>query len=367
MFSGAGGTSTYFRDLISSDVNSVFEYCALFYGIDELDLDLLNFCKRNHIDYKFIKKDIGFSISDYINIYKLLGYFKAHFLINHILTLTPAIWWYSKNNHNSRFICVEHTNHDAKTLKDKLSSYFSYIISKRTIFFFEGQQETLGFLPKIFKGRIHIIPKGINVSAFKSPITDTFSDSSSNIKLGMHCRLIDAKDLFVLLNAFKKFLDNDLHSNVCLFIAGDGPLRKELEDYIALNNLDDYVKLLGFINSEKVYDFLSSLDIYVHTTKGETVCYSIMEAQVIGLPVISSDVSGVGTVLQNEKDALLYEKSNVLDLEQKLTKLINDKSLRNTLGERSLWLAKNRFSGEIMFENYKILIDKILGNNVDEE
>jgi glycosyltransferase involved in cell wall biosynthesis len=78
---------------------------------------------------------------------------------------------------------------------------------------------------------------------------------------------------------------------------------------------------------------LQSLDIYVHATQGETMCYAIMEAQACGLPVVGSDVRGVHEAIEEGSTGLLFQRRNAHALAGLLQRLINTPDLRERLGQ----------------------------------
>ena len=78
--------------------------------------------------------------------------------------------------------------------------------------------------------------------------------------------------------------------NVLLLIAGDGPLRNELQTSIARAGASDKVHLLGAVARDQVPDLLRAADIFVQTSIFEGQSNSVLEALQSGLPVIAHDI-----------------------------------------------------------------------------
>ena len=73
------------------------------------------------------------------------------------------------------------------------------------------------------------------------------------------------------------------------YVLGDGPERKKLEKQIAEDGLQEDFLLLGA--SENPYPYFAQTDIYVHATGFEGKSIAIQEAQVLGCPIVASDIN----------------------------------------------------------------------------
>lgn len=73
-------------------------------------------------------------------------------------------------------------------------------------------------------------------------------------------------------------------------IAGDGPLRTELQRLIRKSEVSDYIELCGFRSD--VADFLGSLDVFVSSSYWEGLPLVVIEAMLLKIPVVVTDVCG---------------------------------------------------------------------------
>lgn len=90
-------------------------------------------------------------------------------------------------------------------------------------------------------------------------------------------------------------------------IVGDGLLRKELQSYINSNELDDCVTLCG--NKDNPYPYIKHADWLVCASYAEGFGMAIIEALIIGTPVISTDCSGTDELLGNSEYGIRCENS----------------------------------------------------------
>ncbi len=131
-------------------------------------------------------------------------------------------------------------------------------------------------------------------------------------------RLHPIKNQKLLIRAFKSVvLENP---NTRLVIVGEGNLRSELEKLCLDLNIDSKVDFLG-IRSD-VPELLAQSNAFVLSSDSECCPMTVLESIATGLPVVSTDVGGVGEIV---KDAgILVEKGNEEELAQAMIKMCKD-------------------------------------------
>lgn len=80
-----------------------------------------------------------------------------------------------------------------------------------------------------------------------------------------------------------------------LLVAGSGPLREELDD-LARHDAPDRVQFLG--STDDPTTFLTALDVLVLPSRTEGVPGALIEAALIGVPVVATDVGGVSELVR---------------------------------------------------------------------
>ena len=109
------------------------------------------------------------------------------------------------------------------------------------------------------------------------------------------------------------------------------------------------ISLLGSIDNSKIDDYLSKADIFILMSRNEGLPISIIEAMREGLPVISTNISGIPELIENGNNGILLEP----DVSQ-LTNLLNHIDLYNwkVMGESSKKIYKEKFTLDRMFSEY---------------
>ena len=97
--------------------------------------------------------------------------------------------------------------------------------------------------------------------------------------------------------------------DVDLLLAGDGPLRGELEGLVSGLGLGGRVHFLGV--RRDVPELLKASDLFAMTSLCEAASLTILEAMAVGLPVVVTDVGGNPEIVRDEVDGLLVPSGDV--------------------------------------------------------
>ncbi len=142
------------------------------------------------------------------------------------------------------------------------------------------------------------------------------------------------KNPVFLINLFKRLNNKDL----VLIIAGDGPLRKEMQSRTKKNALSDRVIFTGFVSENKKTDFYNLADIVLLPSLKEGFGMIAAEAGACGKTVIASDNSSLKEIIINGKTGFLAKTNDIDDWIKKINSLIANQSAAKNMG----WQARQR-------------------------
>ena len=80
-------------------------------------------------------------------------------------------------------------------------------------------------------------------------------------------------------------------------------------------------------------------DIFITNSEKETKGLTVIEAAAAGIPAIAPRAGGVVDTIVDGETGFLYEPQNQADFLEKLTTLINDRSLRESMGAKARRIA----------------------------
>lgn len=148
-----------------------------------------------------------------------------------------------------------------------------------------------------------------------------------------------------LLQAIK-IVDDQMRDLNCRFVfcGRDGNNTQEIETFLAQEKLKTSILFLG--HRHDVNQILAASDIFVFPSKYEGLGGSLIEAQAAGLPIVCSNIKVFEEVVDADCNALVYQLGDTADLAQKLLTLIQNETLRETMGKASLQNFKEKFQLE---------------------
>jgi len=185
-------------------------------------------------------------------------------------------------------------------------------------------------------GKISRVHLGVQLKRFHHPRHET--PHPHELTILCVSRLVKEKGVIDLYHAFKKLRDTVKDTSLMLRIVGDGPLKRQLNDLIAIDNLKDIVKL-DTRSYKEMFEVYGEGDIFVlpsisSKTWEEQLGMVIMEAMASGLPVVGSSSGAIPEVIGPA--GIVYPEGDRDALYHALYELVTDDKLRLELSQKSL-------------------------------
>ena len=156
-------------------------------------------------------------------------------------------------------------------------------------------------------------------------------------------RLVKSKGVIELLQAYGS-LNENLRSQIELVLAGDGPLRSELQ-HIAKSICPGKVRFAGFVQRDELASYYGLADCLVFPTQSDPWGLVVNEAMACGLPVICGQSAGCAADLVKSNGRPI-NSLNVDQLAHAMEELATDADLRLQMSRESLKIIQN-YSPEI--------------------
>ena len=119
-------------------------------------------------------------------------------------------------------------------------------------------------------------------------------------------------------------------------------LKNIVENKEKLKFKDNNIHILGFCTPERLIDLMCESTMYVHTAYIENSPNSICEAQMIGMPIISTMVGGIATLVRNGIDGELLPANDPWQIANAIVDLSKDEARMNMYSENSRQHAMER-------------------------
>lgn len=194
-----------------------------------------------------------------------------------------------------------------------------------------------------------------NFLPFLPPATSTCTPKKI-ISVG---RLEEQKGYDLLIKAWAIVAKQ--HPDWRINVFGEGTLREKLNEEIRESLIFESFTLRHPSN-EIVEEYISS-SIFVLSSRFEGFGLVLIEAMACGLPVISFNCpDGPSDIISDGIDGFLVDNGNVIQLAEKICLLIENESLRHTMGKNARENVK-RYSAEIIMKKWIDLFESLLIKN----
>lgn len=207
--------------------------------------------------------------------------------------------------------------------------------------------------------KIHTIHYGVDTEKYcpkdGAAMRQQLGISDDTIVFGTNARMTHQKGHIFLVEAVKQVVWK--HPNVRFVLAGDGPLRGDIEKQISEAGLTDKFQLLGFRSD--ITDLLSAYDVYVLPSLYEGLPNQVLEAMSCQKGVIATAVDGTVEAVADGKTGLLVPSKNPDALAKALLKVLDNPKLIAQFGEESRRRIEAEFTIENEIQKFENLFDSL--------
>ena len=184
--------------------------------------------------------------------------------------------------------------------------------------------------------RLTRINAGIDLARYNPATVQPFRLFEGPV-VGRVSRLVEEKDPETFVRAAALVQARHPHTN--FVIAGDGPLRAQLE--ALAQRLGARITFLG--NCTNVPAVLAAFDIFAYPTLGDSFGFVNAEAMAMGKPVISTRVGAVPELVRDGETGFLIEPQDAWGLAQCICYLLNEPEIGRRMGSQGRQLIETKF------------------------
>ncbi len=203
-------------------------------------------------------------------------------------------------------------------------------------------------------GMVGVVENGIPVqTGRRDPVRAELGLSPGEPLIVSVGNLYPVKGHIVLLKALALLQASRPGQDWKAALAGRGEEEGRLRAFMAEHGLERRVTLLGF--RPDVPDILAGGDIWVMPSLSEGLPISLLEAMFAGKAIVASRVGGIPEVARDEREALLSEAGDEVQLAAQLGRLLDDPERRRALGEAARMRAEEKYRLERTLDEYERL------------
>jgi len=173
------------------------------------------------------------------------------------------------------------------------------------------------------------------------------------VLVGSVGRLVEQKDYPTQIRAFA--LAARVEPRLRMALAGEGPLRAEIEALLRELGIADRVVFLG--HWTRVPELLRAVDVFVLASKFEPYGVALLEAKSAGRAIVATSVNEIPTLIRDGTTGLLVPPGSPEPMAAAFVRLAQDPDLRGRLAENALAESRQKHSIDAVAAAYQALYD----------
>jgi glycosyltransferase involved in cell wall biosynthesis len=191
-----------------------------------------------------------------------------------------------------------------------------------------AQSQLMMLSPYIHWNKFVVSRLGVDTEAFSPRLGQPERECFEILCIG---RLTPAKGQHLLIDAVERLARQG--RRVKLRMAGGGPDEATLRAHAAGIDFPECVVFEGAVNQDRIRTLYAGADAFCLPSFAEGIPVVLMEAMAMGVPCVTSRITGIPELIRDGVDGLLVAPSDVDGLVEALAKLMDDEALRLRLAQ----------------------------------
>jgi len=202
------------------------------------------------------------------------------------------------------------------------------------------------------KDKAHYLPNFVDADHGAQPLSrkDFYTPKDVPLIVAMG-RLHENKAFDTLFQALSRVPD------AYLWLAGEGPLREDLESLAEKLAIKPRVRFLGWMGD--IQPLLKAADVFVCPSRHEPLGNVVIEAWALGVPVVATDSLGPGMLIEHMETGMLSPVDDARALAECIRYVLQNPDLAEKISAQGLQAYRENFTEQIVVGQYKDFFDKV--------
>ena len=196
--------------------------------------------------------------------------------------------------------------------------------------------------------KIRIVRCGVDS---KGIMSKPIKKDRGKLVVGTLARIVEKKGIDTLLESTKILYEKSMP--IELKVAGDGPLLEAFKKKYDSLIRQGIICFEGALRNDFVFDWLEELDLFVLACKKDKygdqdgIPVVLMEAMAKGIPVLSTEISGIPELVVNDVTGFMVPPNNSISLADKIEQLANDISKLERVRKPAIRHIQKEFDADV--------------------
>jgi glycosyltransferase involved in cell wall biosynthesis len=152
----------------------------------------------------------------------------------------------------------------------------------------------------------------------------------------------------------------EAEDDVCCVFAGDGPMRREIEQLAQRLGVANRIAFLGRVDPEDLAPLYANAELLVLPSVSEASPLVVAEAMACGTPVLATRIAGVPNLVEDWETGFLVQPNNVGELAVALRFLMRDSALRRSMSKKARRRVDEQFCWSHVGKQYELVYGKLV-------
>ncbi len=205
---------------------------------------------------------------------------------------------------------------------------------------------------------VFVVPDGVVASSFegtppRNEARKILGFDENTFLVTTVCRLVFLKGVDLTIKAINHLRNKNPNLKINFYIIGNGEQKSNLLRLIETLNLTSSVKIISGLTNQQRNLYLSASDVFCMPSREfykidvEGFGLSFIEANYLSVPTIGARTGGIPEAMQENISGLLAERSNYIDLAEKIEFFIKNPDERNKIAK----LAHQRIINDYLWDS----------------
>lgn len=263
-----------------------------------------------------------------------------------------------KNSWGIRLVCTIHATESGRNwgIHNDMQRYISSVEwwltyeSWKVIVNSEYMNQEVKRLFQLPNDKVCVIPNGVELKKFDGYACDmdfrrTYAQDNEKIIFFVG-RLVNEKGAHILLDAMQKILV--YYHNVKLVIAGKGPQLDFLKEKAHVMGIFHKVYFTGYISDDNLNRLYKCVDVAVFPSLYEPFGIVALEGMMANVPVVVSDVGGLGEIVDHGVDGMKSYAGNANSLADSILEILFNPDKADEMKKKALEKIKTAYNWEVI-------------------